>query len=419
MYYGWRIVAAAYVSLFISVGFLFYSFGVFFPALVEEFGGSRFAVAIGLAVMNVCMAIAAPFLGKAVDERSIRNIMLIGAVLLGFGFLLSSRITAIWQFYVLLGTLLGLGAAMVGQLPSSTLVSNWFVKRRGMALGIATMGVSMSGVVMAPVTTMLIARFGWRGTFVVFGVLAAAIVLPVVALIVVNRPEDMGLLPDGDSKPLLDPLDEMQHGHAVHFAEFSARGTIMQRNFWAITILVGLNFFSMGAILTHMIAHTRDMGIEPLKASFVITACAGVGVTGKLLFGYIADFVDTRIAMLCALGFQAAGTIILLNAHSYGALLAVGAVFGMGMGGIVPLWGSLIGEYFGRMSFGRVMGLMSPCMLPIQVGGVPFAGLVYDRTGSYTFAFQTFLGVYVIAALMLLVLRHPEVGEARESVAAG
>ena len=406
MFYGWRIVGATFVSLFISVGFLFYSYGVFFPALEAEFGGSRFAISIALAIMNIVMGFSAPFLGRALDSWSIRNIMLIGAIFVSLGFMLASQIAALWQFYLLLGTFLGLGAGMIGQLPSSTLVSNWFIKRRGLALGIATMGVSLSGVVMAPLTTWLISSVGWRTTFMLFGALTAGIVTPLVGLIVVNRPEDMGLHPDGATEEDAIELEHNGNAFSAPYPDFSTRGTFRDRNFWAITIAISLNFFAMGATLTHMIPHAKDLGISALNASFVLTASAGVGVFGKVLFGYIADFVDSRLALLVSMSFQCCGTILLLFAETYPMLVVVGAIFGLGMGGVVPLWGTMIGEYFGRESFGRVMGLMGPCMLPIHVFGVPFAGLVFDLTGSYSGAYSTFIGAYALSALSLLILRR-------------
>lgn len=427
-FYGWYIVFSTFVTLFISVGFLFYSYGVFFPALEADFGGSRFAIATGLALMNLCIGLSAPFLGRIIDTWSIRNVMMIGGVSMAVGFVAASQITALWQFYVLLGTFLGLGASMIGQLPSSTLVSNWFIRRRGTALGFATMGVSMSGMVMAPVTTTLITNFGWRTTFVIFGALAVAIVLPLVRLIVVNRPEDMGLRPDGAAEPAVE-MDETSLGAGSrplpkatpHYPDFSTAGTARNPNFWAIALVIGSNFFILSAVLVHMVPHARDLGFSPLRASYVLTASAGVGVIGKVVFGYIADFVDTRAALLLCMLFQALGVVLLLFAESYPVLLVVGAVFGFGMGGVVPLWGSLIGEYFGQRSFGRVMGLMTPCMLPLQVSGVPFAGLVFDTTGRYDLAFETFLGLHIIASFSLLILRRPSedtaLGKAASSVA--
>lgn len=418
MYYGWKIVGASFATWFISAGFLFYSYGVFFPALEKDFGGSRLAISTGLAIMNITMGLLAPFIGRAIDTWSIRRVMLIGAACMSAGFLVASRITALWHFYILLGSLLGIGASMIGQLPNSTLVSNWFIKRRGTALGVATMGISMSGVVMAPVTTWLIANYGWRTTFVIFGCLSASVVMPLVGLIVVNRPEEMGLHPDGasdDAFPLNDPGGEvLAHGSAevararMSQTGFTTASAMRDVRFWAITVIIALNFFAMSAVLTHMIPHAKDLGITPIRAAYVLTACAGVGVFGKAFFGYLADFVDTRAALLASMGFQVCGTLLLLIAESYPMLVLVGAIFGMGMGGVVPIWGSMIGEHFGRESFGRVMGLMGPCMLPIQVSGVPFAGLVYDLTGEYTLAYQTYLGVYLLAAICLLTLRRPE-----------
>jgi MFS family permease len=147
-----------------------------------------------------------------------------------------------------------------------------------------------------------------------------------------------------------------------------------------------------------------------MQASYILTASAGVGVIGKILFGYIADYVDARLALLLCLLFQTAGTILLLFTETAPALMAVGALFGFGMGGVVPLWGSLVSDYFPRQAFGRVMGLMSPCMLPIQASGVPIAGYIRDQTGDYHLAFLIFTLSYIAAALCLMFISNPLAG---------
>jgi len=411
IFYGWRIVGAAYVTLFISVGFLFYSYGVFFPALEAEFGGGRFAVSIGLALMNLAIGLSSPNIGRLIDTWSIRGVMMLGAASMSVGFVVASQITAIWQFYLLLATLLGVGASMIGQLPSSTLVANWFVKRRGLALGVATMGVSTSGMVMAPVTTQLIERFGWRTTFIIFGAITAGAILPLVRAIVVDRPESMNLHPDGKPGRALE-LDEeevaaLRRSPALPTPpEFTMRATFRNPNFWAIALTIASCFFMLGAVLVHMVPHVRDLGFAPMNAAYVLAMSAGVGVIGKIVFGFVADYVDTRLALFTCILFQAAGVALLLYAQAYPALLVAGAVFGFGMGGVVPLWGSLIGEYFSQRTFGRVMGLMTPCMLPLQISGVPYAGYIFDRFGAYDIAFKTFLGIAGFASLTLIFVRH-------------
>jgi MFS family permease len=418
VFYGWRIVGVAFVAHFVSVGFVFYSYGVFFKALAAEFGGSRLGVSLGLALMNVASAAVSPALGRVLDHGSIRHVMALGSLLLATGFVLFSQITALWQFYALLATFFAVGAPMMGGLAGSTLVSNWFVERRGTALGIAATGISFSGLVMAPTATALIARIGWRPSLLLYAALTVALVLPLVWGLVVNRPEDLGLAPDGFALPHLatkpgdEPVLPLAPGdqltdHAKGF-EWSARGAFADPNFWVMALAVALNFCANGAMLTHVIPHATDVGFDPLSASYVLSTMAGCGVIGKLGFGWLVDQISKRAAFWLASGLQAVGTAGVIASESYSALIGSAAVFGLGMGGLVPLWGALLGAAFGRAAFGRVMGLMSPVMIPIQSAGIPFAGLVFDRTGSYGFAFAVFVGLYLASIATLAFLRLPD-----------
>ncbi len=425
IFHGWKIVAVAFVSLFVSVGFGFYSFGAFFLALTEEFGGGRAGVAVGPAVFAITNGLVGPFLGRALDRGNAKRMMSIGTGLLAASLLLVATVQNLFQFYLVVGTLMALGAALIGGLVASTLVANWFVQKRAMALGIATMGISLSGVVMAPVATRLIALIGWRGTFVVYGVLTLLVVLPAVRRWVVDQPEDMGLNPDGKATSLVSgwtpepaagegPVGIEPVTPAPRTSEATPRRPrvewmepLRNRNFWVITLVVALNFCSNGAVLTHIIAHSTDLGFDPIRAALSLSVLAALGVAGKVLFGWIGDRVSSRGAMWLAIGLQTLGVSVLLGARSYPALLGSAAVFGLGMGGMMPLWGALIGACFGRRSFGRVMGLMGPVLLPIQIPGVPFAGYIFDRTGSYDFAFATFICLYLSAMLILLLLRIP------------
>lgn len=409
MFYGWKIVGVSFLTHFISVGFIFYSYGVFFKALTAEFGGSRFGTALGLVFMNVTIACTAPMLGRMLDRGSIRAILCSGAVSMAIGFFLLSQITALWQFYLVLATFLGLGEAMLGPIPSSTIVANWFIRRRGTALGVATMGISLSGVVMAPVSERLIQSIGWRYTFDVYGVTALAVVVPVVWFFVINRPEDLGMNPDGvpGTKPLTLPKDSAGERRIQSVDDWNTAAILKNDSFWIIAVVVGLNFSANGAILTHIVAHANDIGHSTLRSALVLTVIASLGVAGKVIFGYIADFIDKRIAFWLIMVLQATGCYLLMHSTAYWALLASGAVFGLGMGGIVPLMGTLVGAVFGRRVFGRVMGLLNPCMLPIQSIGIPLAGYIYDQNGNYDLAFRLFVGVYVIAIAVLTLLKLP------------
>ena len=416
MFYGWRIVGVAFVTHFISVGFIFYSYGVFQDHLITGLNSNRFEVSIGLSLMNVANGLFAPFLGRLLDRYSTRLIMCIGATSMAAGLYLASRITEVWHLYLLLGTVLGLGAGAIGAIPSTGIVANWFIKQRGKALGISTMGVSLSGMVMVPLSAQLIHTYGWRETFVIYSVITLVAVVPLVWLVVVKRPEDMGQCPDGDcpedqARPedATEPVIPVGSGdtfldHPGHL-EWSTLRALREPNFWAIVIAVGLNFFGLSAILTHMVQHALDLGFSPTReAPFIVAVSAGVGVIGKVLFGWITDHTSTRSAFWLAIAFEAVGTIMMIGGTSFGIIVAAASIFGFGMGGVVPIYASLVADYFGRKSFGRVTGMMSVCMLPIQTTGVPLAGYIADRTGNYDLAYGIFTGTFVLSALVLVIL---------------
>jgi MFS family permease len=409
MFYGWRIVSVVFLTHFISVGLVFYSYGVFFKTLAAEFGGSRLGVATGLVIMSVMVAVISPYLGRRVDRGSIRKIMCGGACLMAAGFFAAAGIGALWQFYLLMGTLLAVGSAMLGALAGSALITNWFSERRGVALGISGMGISLSGLAMAPVATLLIAAIGWRGTYLIYGAVTLATVVPAVWFVVVPDGAEASARPSAAREAAAPRSAEARPVDAAPSLDWSVRGTLRELNFWVISLVIGLNFCGNGAVLTHIIPHATDIGFEPMKAAWVLSTMAGFGVLGKVLFGWIVDRVPKRVAIWIATGLQGLGVALILNVEEYGSLLLAGTVFGLGMGGVIPLWGALIGAGFGRQPFGRVMGLMSPVMLPIHVVGIPYAGWIYDRTGSYEIAFLTFIGVYALAMAALLLLRLPEV----------
>lgn len=423
MYFGWKIVGVAFVTLFISIGFIFYSYGVFMPILETEFGSSRLEGSMGLALMILSMGLSGPYLGKAVDDNSIRKVMITGILLMAFGFILASRTTSMWQFQTITFFILGLGAAFSGLIPSQTLVANWFIRRRGMALGIATMGVSTAGMLMPLISTRLIESIGWRYTFIVYALIAIAVLVPLTYFLLANRPEEKGLYPDGESKPSsLPPIgliastetnqtDAQRASDAINKQSWTFDLARRNVNFWAIAFSMALNLHCIGAVLMHMVWMGIDGGLSPFDAAILLSISAGVGVVGKVIFGAMADRLDTRIAVWLAITFQILGVSILSRSPEHTNMLLAVASFGFGMGGIVPLWGSLIGEAFGRENFATIMGMMSPCMLPIRIAGLPVAGYIFDRTGSYTLAFQIFIGVYACAAVALLFVHKSDVDQ--------
>jgi predicted MFS family arabinose efflux permease len=290
-----------------------------------------------------------------------------------------------WQLYAVLGTVVAVGLATMGNIPPAALIARWFVASRGTALGIATAGISISGLVMPPIATALIDRLGWRGGFLVYGAGTLLLVGPLVLAFAVKRPAG---LPDdgGDEEPEVD---------------WATGDLLRSRAFWSIALAFGFALSSVGGLLTHLVPHLTDGGISAYLAAVTLSCAAGAGVAGKLLFGRIADRIDGRQAVWLSLAAQLAGLLVLHRGSGLPAALAGAALFGFGMGGIIPLQSLLVARAFGRRSIGRALGLMRPCMLPVQIAGVPLAGFIHDRTGSYDGAYLYFVASTAAAGVVL------------------
>jgi MFS family permease len=401
---GWRMVAVAFFVDFVAVGFFFYSYGVFFKAIATEFGDSRLSVALGMTVTSAVGAIAAPLVGRALDRFPLKRVIGVGATSMALGFLGLSQVDTQLQFYLVLGVFIGFGASSMGNLATSKLVANWFDRKRSTALGVAATGVSLSGVVMPYVSAEIIANYGWRNGFMVYGFFTFLVVVPLVLRLVVSRPEDVGLRPGGalqiDSTGAAVPLPTPRRP--------SMREVFRDSNFWVIVATFSIIFSCMSTTLTHMVPRLTDMGHDLSLASLVMSLCAGLGIAGKLSFGWLGDRVPVRRVMLLVVVIQFAGQFIMYQAVELWWFAFGAALFGYGVGGVVPMHGAIVGKTFGRERFGAVLGLMRPAMFPIQILGVPFAGWVFDTTGSYALAFQVLLGLYLVAGVAITFYRAPE-----------
>jgi predicted MFS family arabinose efflux permease len=241
----------------------------------------------------------------------------------------------------------------------------------------------------------------------VYGLFTFFVVVPLVLRLVISKPEDVGLRPDG-ALILEDKDGTGQPGASSPAPRISMHDVLRERNFWTIVAIFSLMFCSMSATLTHMVPRLTDMGHALSLASLVMSLCAGLGVAGKLGFGWLGDKLPMRRIMLLIIVVQFVGQYM-MYANSDLFWFSLGAaLFGFGVGGVVPMHGTIIGKTFGRERFGAVLGAMRPAMFPIQILGVPFAGWVYDTTGSYAQAFEVLLVLYFFAAMAVAFYRAPE-----------
>ena len=398
VFYGWIMVAVAFAADFFAVGFFFYSFAVFLKPLTASLGASRGDVSTALALALVASSVFAPLLGRALDRNRIRAVMIGGVLCTAAGYTVASQVTSILGLCLVFGSLIGTGVLAMGGLSAATLVANWFVARRGTALGVATIGISLSGLIMPPIATALIGWIGWRGSYGVYAVVSLLLLVPI-ALLVVNRPEELGLAPDGGTPP-----PETARPPAVDRPHRS--GDILRnRDFWVLSLSFSLSFFATSAVLSQLVAHATDLGISDYHAALCLSWAAGFAVIAKFSFGYLSDRLDPRLSVALCFGTQLLGVVGIGQSTGPFHLFASSAVFGFGMGGLVPLQGALTGRIFGRFAYGRAAGWMRPVQTPLQAVGPPLAGGIFDATQSYQLAFLICICAYVLAILSAMVLR--------------
>jgi MFS family permease len=357
--------------------------------------------------MRVATGLLSPFVGRALDRGPIRAWMVAGTVLMAAGFALASVSTAIWQVCAVYASLIALGTIAAGPVAASTVVAKWFVKARGRALGIAAVGTSLGGVVLPPLIASWMADFGWRSAFQATAVVVPLVVAPVAWLLVRDRPETLGLRPDGDADPPGTPAAATGAAAGTPTSWTRWQDVLRERNFWTIVVSYGLASIGFGGVLYNLVPFAIDRGYGAERAAYLLSVLTAFGVLGKLAVGMAADRTHPRYAFSIAMVASAAGVAGLVAAEEYAWMVLGVSALGFGTGGLYPLLGVLIGSAFGREAFGRVMGLASPFTMALSLPAAPLAGLVFDRTGSYDPAFRVLPLMFALAAVALFALRLP------------
>ena len=406
-FFGWNVVGFTFFAQFLTMGTLFYAFGPLLKPLTVALDADRFEVSLALSLQSAVAALAGPWVGRLVAERSIRALMLTGAGMLLLGFLGMGQAQNVWHLYLTYGFLLGWAMALAGPIPTNTLIANWFDRRRGMAFGIAGFGISISGTVVIPITSWMLLEYDWRVAVYSFGIAAFAVLVPLTILFAVKRPEDRGLLPDNAEpgpESAADSFPEDPAG-ASHWKFLRA---VRDRRIWHLVVIIGTSFLGIGGVLLALHSHMTDIGLSSMQAASVMAVMTFMGAIAKPLFGITSDHINKRLAMGISLCCQIAGLSLIMAFESQLGLTLAVVVFGLGYGAVSPLWSVLLAAMFGRAAFARILGVMAPLTTPFMLAGMPFTTWFYENTGSYMPAFAVLIGGFVVSLAALSLLRLPE-----------
>jgi len=320
--------------------------------------------------------------------------MIIGAISSSIFLSLLSLTNSLIYFY-LIYFLLALSHNSLSYIPYGYLLSRWFRAKRGRAVGIATSGIGLGGVIFSPVANRLIEEFGWRLSYVIIGSGALLLTLPLIILLVKEDPSELGLLPDGAETRIEEPL-------------WVPSKAIRTWAFWLSSFALFFTSSSMFGILTHQVPFSRDLGISPGAAAIAFSAVAGMGVVGKLSFGFLMDKFNKRLIICLCYLLQSLGILILVFTKNIFFLWLYIIIFGFAMGGNATLRPLITSWLFGISSFGTIYGAMQLFHSAGSSLGPILGGIVFDMMGSYRLAFLIFLIGTFLSSLFILILPLPE-----------
>ena len=444
IFYGWWIVAAGMGIAGLTAPLFVYGFSAFFIPWRESFGWSRAVLGGVIGISRLEGGLIAPVAGWLIDKYGPRRIMFLGLGMMGLGFLALSQINSLAMLYVVFLGLLATGSSLGVHRPIQVAVANWFVRRRGRAMGLLMTGYSIGGTLVF-LFALAIKTFGWRGGAIIAGLLVWGVGFPL-ALIIRHKPEQMGLLPDGDRVPTgvqvtqvaggenSTPQEGLEEGPQVGDSETEApmsQHTLKARHFWMrdprpeidLTLWQALRtrafwlmavtwalWASVGAI---NIVHLAPFLSEELELDYVIALGAvsffAFGTMfGRLGFGFLADYVNIRLLAAILVLMEGLGVFLFSQVQTLAQVPFYISIFAVAHGGTVLMQPMLQGYFFGKKEFGTIGGLVQFMQLPAGVGAPILVGWMADSfPGGYRLAFKIIGAMLALAALCILLTRRP------------
>lgn len=390
-FHGWKIVALATLAQFISVGFTSYLIGLYIEPLSTAFSATPGQLGWASSIFLLIASGLGPLLGYWVDKGRVRAVLVSGAIALSGGMILLSQASSLFYAAMILVFLIAPGAAMLGIVTAGAMLVQWFERRRGLVMGIVTAGMSLGGFAMPPIAAWLFSVFGWRIATLWMGLFIAVALLPFAWKIAVSKPADLGQYPDGE-KPISPVASSDSAPTTKGFGEFFCR-----RDFWFISVAVGAMTFTSIMIITFLVPYARSVGLDMQFSALLLSIYSGTAFLGKFIAGGLADrFQPRRILSGDAL-FMALGLLpmVLFPANVTGMVISM-VIVGLALGGMMPVWISIIALNFGPHAYGRVKGAMSLVLTSVAVIPGPLGGYIFDVYGSYALAFQFLIGVLLL-----------------------
>jgi MFS family permease len=362
---------------------------------------------------GIIAACIAPLVGTLVDKYGGRWLIVIGTAIVATGYFFLSSVDSFTEFaWIRLGVVT-LGDAMMGYMVVNVIIAQWFVRHRGRALAISSMGVGFAKVCMPVVAASLILWLGWRQTWLAFALMTLGLLVLPALLLIRRSPEAMGLLPDGGAQPAASDDSTLEQAASrcaatgAQEAEWTRADAARTAAFWLLVVTFGISSIGVTGLNLHVYSYVTDLGYSAVIAATVMSIIASMQLASPLAWGILAERIGARYAATLRFVIQGVGLAVAILTGNLFCLYAGFFLYGIGLGGNMVLPDILWADYFGRRSLGKIRGLGLLISHFLAAIGPPFFGFLFDLTGGYGLSFAIFGGVLVISAFLSLLLRPP------------
>ena len=404
VFYGWWIVGASGLIGLYTLGIVQYGFTAVFEPIANEFGWSYTQISFGVSIRGLGAGLLAPLIGMFVDRLGARRLIFGGTFITCLGLLLLSRITSLSMFYVSF-VLITLGMTTCAPPVLNTAVANWFQKKVGIAMAIASSAIGAGGL-LVPLIVILVDTYEWRTAMSLLALGIPAIVLPS-SLLLRHKPEQYGYLPDGEVKDAVIAGKESVTAKPAE-VEIGVKQALKSRAFWHIAFQPTVGFMMVVAMTTHIMPYLSSIGVARSTSGLVVSAMSLLGIAGYFCVGWLGDKFDKRWVWAVALTLRPLGLLCFVYvAERSWLLVPLVLLYGLGWGGGAVMLGIVTREYFGRSHFGAIMGLIAGMMGLGSVAGPPLAGWAFDTLGSYQTIWLAFAAVALTTAIIVAAMPPP------------
>src|SRR4051794_12843533 len=403
-FYGWMIVAVTFVTMAIGVNART-AFSLFFPPIVDEFGWERGITAGAFSFGFIVSAAVSPLIGRLMDRFGPRGVMEIGVALMGGGLLLAPLTTQPWHLYLTIGVMVGAGSVCLGYSGQSLFLPNWFIRRRGLAMGLAFAGVGIGSVTLLPWMQLMIEQTGWRTACTAMGITVLVVLAPI-NLLLRKRPEDIGLQPDGDAAPSASSAKPISNIVDPDWAgtDWTLTRAIRTARFWWISLGYFCGLYGWYAVQVHQTKYLLDIGFSPGVAAWALGVVSLLGIPGQILLGHLSDRVGREwIWSASCFGFAIcfAALIALAQFPTLPLLYVMVAAQGALGYGVTSIMGAVVLEIFEGKHYGSIFGTLMLSALAGGAAGPLLTGVLHDVYGNYTLAFLIGIGVSGLSAITI------------------